>query len=99
MLLVCDTAFPLHRAVQEVAAIELHARLSGEHFHDPAGCGLDHASCQSRGFVSSLENKIVIVTAWVSLHLSDARPNRHGFREIKGSIFDGPDFSRRNQRV
>ena len=93
MFFIYFAPFAGERAFEVIAAVNLHARLAGPEFqHAPAGRIIDVHRKGWHGLRAKLrvvpvERVTVVIPARADVQLLvgvvDARPERHGFREIE----------------
>ena len=100
VLLVGDAGLAGDRAVQEVARVELHAGLGGQHVHDAAAAGLAHRR-RHRQHAAAVVQHVVVVVAHRrrARHLADARPDGREAREVHHRAAHRRDLAGRDQRV
>src|ERR1019366_789156 len=83
-------------AVEEIAGVELNARLGGEHFHHAAGGGPFDARRESEARAFAIDHPIVVV-AMAELELFvvlvGARADGGGLGEIEGRAGDGLELA------
>src|SRR5690606_26321983 len=89
------------RTVQEIAAVELHARLGRVHFHDAPRLRILDAGRELESVAVAVQHVVVVVPA-AELDLLvvgiDAGPDRGLRAEIERCAFDARELARRNER-
>lgn len=98
VLLVIHAAHARQRAIEMIAAIELHARFGGPHFHLPTGLRFLHARRECHGLAAAVDHEVVIV-AFREVHVvRDAFADAARLGEVEARAFHGSEFAGRNER-
>jgi hypothetical protein len=98
--LVNFTILPGLAAIEKVADIKLHSRLSRQHFHHTAGGRLKDLNGLSQLSWFSVKHKIVIVASaefQLLVVLFDSLPDRGRLCKVKWRIFYATDLPSRDQ--
>ena len=67
VLAVDDSVFAGERAVQEIAGVELDARLGGRDLEHPSGLGLVHPGRQRQRLTAAIEHEVMVVADRIAL--------------------------------
>src|SRR6266545_1378203 len=98
---VHPSAGPHQRPVQEVARVELQARLVGDDLEDAAAARLDHPRGQLQAAAVAVEHPVVVVAAAdheLRVAVADARADGGRVPEVEGGAPEVGDLAGRDQR-
>src|SRR5262249_36865434 len=96
------SAFAFHRAVEEIASVELHAWFGRLHFHDASGLRLRNTGgkCGVWEVPARLpKHEVMVIAYWIAADLLDPCTDRHRGSEVEWRAFDRGDLASRDQCV